>query len=153
MVSDGGDRFILKIANADEPMAVLDLQSDTLAFLADRDIGIELPRTVPTKTGDRGLSAPGQDGDSHWVRLLTYVKGEVLGTVRPRTPALLESLGEAIGRLDAVLSGFDHPAAVRRATGGISPVPPTSWPQAFHISQTSTAGRRSRLWGARSSGS
>ena len=113
VVSDGGDRFILKIANADEPMAVLDLQSDTLAFLADRDIGIELPRTVPTKTGDRGLSAPGQDGDSHWVRLLTYVKGEVLGTVRPRTPALLESLGEAIGRLDAVLSGFDHPAAVR----------------------------------------
>ncbi len=113
VVTDGGERFILKIANADEPKALLDLQTDTLAFLADRNIGIDLPRTVPTTTGDRGLTATGPDGEAHWVRLLTYVQGDVLGTIRPRTTALLESFGEAMGRLDAALAGFDHPAAVR----------------------------------------
>jgi len=113
VVTDRGDRYILKIANADEPMALHELQTDALAFLADRDIGIDLPRTVPTTKGDRGVAAPGKDGADHWVRLLTYVRGEVLGTIRPRTPALLESFGKAIGRLDAALSDFDHPAAIR----------------------------------------
>ena len=113
VVSDVGGRFILKIANADEPMELLELQTDILDFLADRDVGIDLPRTVPTKTGARGLTAPGKAGATHWVRLLTYVQGELLGTIRPRTPALLESFGEAIGHLDSELSEFDHPAAVR----------------------------------------
>ena len=113
VVTDGGDRFVLKIANADEPMALLDLQTDALAFLADRDIGIDLPKTVPTMAGDRGVAAPGRNGATHWVRLLTYVHGEVLGGIRPRTPALLESFGEAIGRLDTELATFDHQAAVR----------------------------------------
>ena len=113
VVSDRGDRFILKVANADEPRAILEHQTDALAFLAERDIGVAFPRTVPTKTGDSGFAAPGDDGANHWVRLLTYVEGEVLGSVQPRTPSLLESLGEAMGRLDGALSEFDHPAAVR----------------------------------------
>ena len=113
VVSDGGDRFILKITHADEPMALLELQAATLAFLDDRDIGVDLPRTVPTTIGDDGIAVHGDDGATHWARLLTFVQGEVLGTIRPRTPALLESFGEAIGRLDAALLDFDHPAAVR----------------------------------------
>ena len=113
VVSDRGDRFVLKIAHPDVPTALLDLQADALAFLAERDIGVDLPRIVPTTTGDSGFAAPGDDGATHWVRLLTYVEGEIMGSVRPRTPSLLESFGEAMGRLDAALSEFDHPAAVR----------------------------------------
>ena len=113
VVSDRGDRFVLKIAHPDVPTALLELQADALAFLAERDIGVDLPRIVPTTTGDSGFAAPGDDGATHWVRLLTYVDGEIMGSVRPRTPSLLESFGEAMGRLDAALTEFDHPAAVR----------------------------------------
>ncbi len=113
VVSDRGDRFVLKIANPEEPRALLELQAEALAFLAERDVGVDLPRLVPTTTGESGFAAPGDDGATPGVRLVTYVEGEVLGTSRPRTPALLQSLGEAMGRLDAALSEFHHPAAGR----------------------------------------
>ena len=38
VVTDGGDRFVLKIANADEPMALLDLQTDAINHQLDRDL-------------------------------------------------------------------------------------------------------------------
>ena len=112
-VTDAGERFILKIANADEPISLLELQADALAFLAERDLAVGLPRIVLTTAGARGLATPGENGGSHWVRLLTYVPGEVLGRIQPRTPELLESFGQVLGRLDAELVEFDHPAAER----------------------------------------
>ena len=114
VVSERGDRFVLKIANPDEPMALLELQTEALAFLAERDVDVALPKIVPTTTGESGFSTPDDEGVAHWVRLVTYVDGEIMGTVRPRTPALLESLGGAIGRLDVALSEFHHQAAARQ---------------------------------------
>ncbi len=113
LVSEGGDQFVLKIAHPDEPPLLLTLQNQVLMFLADRDIGVDLPRVVPPRGGDSGCVVLGEDGDKHWVRLLTYIPGDVLETVQPRTPRLLESLGEAMGRLDAALSDFKQPIAVR----------------------------------------
>jgi Ser/Thr protein kinase RdoA (MazF antagonist) len=52
-------------------------------------------------------------GGVHFVRLVTYVEGVPLAEVRERTPALFESLGRTVGRLDRALDGFDHPAIHR----------------------------------------
>jgi 4-aminobutyrate aminotransferase-like enzyme/Ser/Thr protein kinase RdoA (MazF antagonist)/murein DD-endopeptidase MepM/ murein hydrolase activator NlpD len=140
---DSGERFILKIANGDEPISLLELQADALAFLASCDLGIGLPRIVPTASGGRGLATPGQDGASHWVRLLTYVPGEVLGAIKPRTPALLDSLGEVLGRLDSELAHFDHPSAER---------PDSMWDltcggevMASHVHHIQHKGRRAQI--------
>jgi Ser/Thr protein kinase RdoA (MazF antagonist) len=68
------------------------------------------PRVLPTITGDTIGSDP---GGAHLVRLVTYLAGIPLATSGMRTPALLESLGRAVGRLDAALADFDH-AAIHR---------------------------------------
>jgi 4-aminobutyrate aminotransferase-like enzyme/Ser/Thr protein kinase RdoA (MazF antagonist) len=110
--TDSGERFVLKIANSEEDPSRLDLQTAALAFLNERDVGMELPRTLPTQDGESGFLY--SDGEAPtWVRLLSYLEGDLLARVRPRTVRLLESLGECLGRLDHELSGFEHAAARR----------------------------------------
>ena len=46
-----GPRFVLKIANRDEALEVLDLQNKLLEFLAARDTGLEFPRLVAARSG------------------------------------------------------------------------------------------------------
>ena len=104
----GAVRYVLKIANATEDRAMLEAQNAAMAGVAAR---VALcPHTLPTRSGDLIAVAP---GGVHFVRLVTYVEGVPLAEVRERTPALCESLGRAVGRLDRALDGFDHPAIHR----------------------------------------
>ena len=101
-------RFVLKIANATEDRAMLEAQNAAMAHVAAR---VALcPHALPTRSGDLIAVVP---GDVHFVRLVTYLEGIPFAEVGARTPALFESLGRAVGRLDRALDGFDHPAIHR----------------------------------------
>jgi 4-aminobutyrate aminotransferase-like enzyme len=97
-----GVQYVLKIANSQESREILDLQNQALVFLADRVPNLAWPRLVS------GIEERG-----HLVRLLTWVDGVCLAHVRPRTPGLLSSLGQALARMDSALVDFSHPAAHR----------------------------------------
>ena len=104
----GTGRFVLKIANATEDRAMLEAQNAAMAHVAAR---VALcPHALPTRSGDLIAVVP---GDVHFVRLVTYLEGIPFAEVGARTPALFESLGRAVGRLDRALDGFDHPAIHR----------------------------------------
>lgn len=104
----GTARYVLKIANATEDRAMLEAQNAAMAHVARR---VALcPHALSTRSGDLIGVVP---GGVHFVRLVTYVEGVPLAEVRERTPALFESLGRAVGRLDRALDGFDHPAIHR----------------------------------------
>jgi len=106
---DGGvNRYVLKIANAAEDRSMLDAQNAAMAHIAGRVSFC--PRVLRTIGGDAiGVAA----GGDHLIRLVTYVDGVPLAEVPVRTPQLFESLGRAVGRLDAALTDFDHPAIHR----------------------------------------
>lgn len=108
-----GRRFVLKIANAGEDPAVLDLQHQALRHLEARAPSLPLPRLVSTKAG--GLTAAINDaaGVTHLARVLTWVPGDVLARALPHTPGLLGDLGRLLGAMDRELASFDHPAADR----------------------------------------
>jgi len=102
------ERYVLKIANAAENRAMLEAQNAAMAHVADR--AACCPRVLPTIAGATiGTVA----GSGHLVRLVTYLAGAPLAASRARTPGLLASLGRAVGRLDAALADFDHPAIHR----------------------------------------
>jgi 4-aminobutyrate aminotransferase-like enzyme/Ser/Thr protein kinase RdoA (MazF antagonist)/murein DD-endopeptidase MepM/ murein hydrolase activator NlpD len=107
-----GERFVLKIANAEENREILELQNAVLEHLAARGVqGVQ--RVITTRSGESIATVRGSGGGAHFVRLLTYLPGKIWAEARPHTPELLASLGRLLGSVDAALSGFDHPAAHR----------------------------------------
>ncbi len=113
-----GGQFVLKIANAAETREVLELQNMAMTHVAEKGAALfddfdPCPRVCSAPGGEEIISIPGQDGASHFVRLLSYLPGKPLARVNPHDGNLLFSLGSFLGRIDRVLMDFDHPATRR----------------------------------------
>ncbi len=109
----GQEAFVLKVAHAGEQQGILDLQNRALAYLAEHAPALRVQRIQPTLQGEPMASVTGPNGETHLVRMLTYLPGKVLAQTHPHTPELLHALGNALGTLDHALQGFSHPAAQR----------------------------------------
>src|SRR3954469_10683124 len=95
--TDGGERFVFKVAHTGESRAVLDAQNAALAHVARRST--LCPSVVPTIDG----AAIGEirSGDAtHLARLFTWIAGVPLAEAGPATSALLDDLGARIAELD-----------------------------------------------------
>ena len=94
---------VVKIANAAETRAALELQHAALAHLASTEPSLPLPRVM----------APGiVEHDGHLVRAVTFLPGAPYATV-PHSDALRHDLGRFMGRVSKGLQGFGHAAAHR----------------------------------------
>ena len=105
--------FTLKIANPGERPENLRFQHALMQRVAAADTGLEIPRVMPSVSGEEIVAIAAPDGSKRLMRLLTWIEGRCLADVNPHTPALLENLGEMCGKLSSALAGFDHPAARR----------------------------------------
>ena len=108
-----GREAVLKIANALEEYALLEAQNGALQHVAGHAGAALCPQPLPAHDGSTIAAVTGGDGRKHWVRLLSYIDGKPLALVKPHDPPLLADLGGFMGRLDAALAGYDHPALQR----------------------------------------
>jgi Ser/Thr protein kinase RdoA (MazF antagonist) len=108
---EGIDRFVLKISNASEDPAFLELQHAAMRRLVGAGVPCQVP--IPTAAGDDVAVIGGER--PLLARVLTWLPGRPLATIAPqlRQQALLADLGRVMGRTAAALVGFDHPAAHR----------------------------------------
>ena len=106
-----GEWLVLKIANSDEQREVLEFQNAALERLAERCAGLRFPR----------MAGPLAKSGSHFVRLQSWVPGEVLAKTPHHSEELLASLGTALGQMDRALEGFDCSAAHLRPFAPILP--------------------------------
>ena len=118
LISNEGGDFVLKVANALESREVLDFQNqvmDRLVAASHMQIdGVASSPEVRRTLGDETITTiEGRDGQTHFVRLLTYLPGKPLAMVKPHDADLLTSLGRFFGRVDHTLEGFDHASAHR----------------------------------------
>lgn len=108
---DAGDsRYVLKIANAGENPAQIELQNAAMAHLAHAGFA-GAPRVVPTLSGSdtETIEAGGQ---TCRMRLVTWIDGPLLSAA-PRSLVQFGNLGVFMGRLSRAMQGFGHPAAFR----------------------------------------
>jgi 4-aminobutyrate aminotransferase-like enzyme/Ser/Thr protein kinase RdoA (MazF antagonist) len=106
LTTAGGERFVLKIANALEERAQVDAQNAALAVVRER--APVVPSVVAALDGALVAAWNG-----HFVRLLTWLDGVPLAEVAPHSASLLRDLGRVVGVVDDALTRFDHPAAHR----------------------------------------
>lgn len=113
LIARDGEMLVLKIMHPTRPKELVDLQVRALLHLAAREPFLQLPRVHISKSGEAIETVTDPDGASRYVWLLSYIPGRSLVDTRPHAYDLLNNLGEFLGRLDAALSDFGHPAAQR----------------------------------------
>jgi len=109
---DDRPSFVLKFANLAEDREFLELQHRSLACL--REAGLPVQQVVPATDGAE-LVESAIDGERTLARVLTWLPGVPLATVRPeaRRQALLEDLGHTMGTVARSLATTDAGAARR----------------------------------------
>ena len=113
--STDGARRIVKIANIDEPVEVVDFQLGALQHIAHSDPSLPVPRVVAGRQGARyhEVSFPG--GDTHCLYVLDWLDGiPMADSSDPASPAAQRRLGAFLARVDKALRGYFHPAAEQR---------------------------------------
>ena len=109
--SEGGGRWVLKIANRAEDERALDLQHRVLQALASLE-----PRVTPTprrSVSGRIVESVELGGALHLVRALSYLPGTLLADARHVGTRTWRGLGATLARVDRALEGLEHPAADR----------------------------------------
>jgi 4-aminobutyrate aminotransferase-like enzyme/Ser/Thr protein kinase RdoA (MazF antagonist) len=113
--------FVLKVMDVLADAAGIECLSSVLELLAEQDAALPVPRIFPSETGDL-LTRIQRDQREYAVCLLSYLPGTLLANVPPGR-ALFSSLGTQLGRMDAALQGFFHPAFARRLAWDMRQLP------------------------------
>jgi Ser/Thr protein kinase RdoA (MazF antagonist) len=112
-LSNGEGDWVVKVSQAGEERGLLECQNEILALLAAHEQRFRFPRVRAALDGAEITSIADQSGVEHFVRVVDWLPGEPLATVRPHTPELLRSIGTLLGALDRILIDYSHPAAER----------------------------------------
>jgi 4-aminobutyrate aminotransferase-like enzyme/Ser/Thr protein kinase RdoA (MazF antagonist) len=118
LIGGDGTRHVLKVANQAERFEVIGAENAVMRHLKDTGLTPQLLPALGNTAEDRAWTVDVMDEhtlrvDSHFVRVISHLRGAPYGRSRLQTSALRESLGRAVGRVDQALAGFDHPACHR----------------------------------------
>ena len=111
LTDETGRRFVLKIANASEDPTMLDCQNQAMQHLSGRVAFC--PQVVADKSGYFISEIRSAADTIHKIRLVTYLPGIPMGSIRRHSSGLLEDLGRCVGEMDRAMADFDHPGARR----------------------------------------
>jgi Ser/Thr protein kinase RdoA (MazF antagonist) len=111
LTENGGEEFVMKIANALEARDFLEAQNFVLKHLAERVTFCQ--QLVRAASGGEIVSVKAATGQTHLVRLVRYLPGVPLAEIEPHSPCLRRDLGRKLGQLAQALADFDHPAVHR----------------------------------------
>ena len=103
--------MVLKISPPSR-RGLFELVAASLAHLDGKPLPARVPRLVKSRSGAPFVTA-GCDGKQRVACALTFVDGQPMATVRPRSMAALEELGGLLAALERALADFDHPGLGR----------------------------------------
>ena len=107
---EDGRTAILKVANADLREQQLRFQNHALNHLAATDPTLPTPRVIPALDGTPQFSWTAADGNSHQVRLLSWLPGETVNLCAT-SDTEREWLGRDLARLGRALRNCDPAGA------------------------------------------
>ncbi|CCH76951.1 putative homoserine kinase type II [Nostocoides japonicum T1-X7] len=122
VAADDGARYVLKVANPDEPPTEVDFQLSLIDHVAEADPSLPVPRVCRDVTGGRFAAITDSAGQGRCASVLTYLEGTPLdGTVSSAVER--ERIGEVLGRLRLAMAAFSHPADSRQLAWDVRHAP------------------------------
>jgi 4-aminobutyrate aminotransferase-like enzyme/Ser/Thr protein kinase RdoA (MazF antagonist) len=106
-------QYVLKIARHGISRVELEAENAAMAWLAERNLSFAVPRPIRSLDGQPIVSATTSDGETHDLRLVTFLDGAPLSEERFLGAAVLRAQGEMLAELVTALDGFDHPGLDR----------------------------------------
>jgi 4-aminobutyrate aminotransferase-like enzyme/Ser/Thr protein kinase RdoA (MazF antagonist) len=110
LTDPNGEKFVFKIAHANEDEYVMKAQAKAMEYLAENNPAIKCPSVIRTLDGQSVTTIASPTGITHLARLVRYMPGAFFAEASPHSPKLLENLGRFLGSMDKTLSGFRDPA-------------------------------------------
>jgi 4-aminobutyrate aminotransferase-like enzyme/Ser/Thr protein kinase RdoA (MazF antagonist) len=120
--SADGRRFLFKLSNPADDLAILAMQAAALGHIEVVDPGLPVMRVRPAVAGEPWVEVPGADGRIYPARLFTFLPGQVTANTALTTEALWAH-GQITARLGRALRGFFHPVADYEILWDISRLP------------------------------
>ena len=114
-----GTRYVFKISNPSEPVAVVDFQIAALEHMARVSPDLPVPRVVRTLGGRTHDSVALGEGVETTVRMLTYLDGVQIKET-PRTAGQRRVMGTVLAELNLALRDFSHPSATHDLLWNVS---------------------------------
>ena len=100
-------KFVLKVANPDEPFGEIDFQNGILRYVETRDPTVPVPRIISSAAGPDIFQITDVDGSQRWVRLLTFLEGTPLDETQS-DPRERVQIGKMLARMRYATEGFSH---------------------------------------------
>ncbi|KTD79388.1 aminotransferase class III-fold pyridoxal phosphate-dependent enzyme [Legionella waltersii] len=107
------EQFILKVSAVNETWDVIEFQTTVLNTLAQRRQSFEFPIPQASIAGKYIETVRTNDGKLRFVRLFSFVPGQLLGEITNNSELLYKSAGKQIGCLIQALADIRHPGASR----------------------------------------
>ena len=108
----GAESFVLKIANPETPIGILELENQAIR-LAEAIPDFNSAMVVKSKDGPSIVELAGSDEHYH-VRCLGFVPGVPFASISKPEPQLLRIVGSAIAHLDNALAALNQNVAAKR---------------------------------------
>lgn len=108
-----GKKLVLKIHDGAEQKEVIQCQIDAAKKIAQHLSELQLPLTIISLAGNQIEQVQVSSGQSHFIRLIDFVDGQMLKDVSPVSDQLLTDIGQTVAATDVALADFYQPAANR----------------------------------------
>ncbi|MBS1744973.1 MAG: aminotransferase class III-fold pyridoxal phosphate-dependent enzyme [Bacteroidetes bacterium] len=111
------EKFILKVSQDNFPF--IEAQTEVLDLLAKSSLRNNFQKQIPNIKGET-ITIVEWDGKKYFIRILSFLEGKFWVDEKNKTEALCENLGSFLGKMDAVMQGYFHPAIERQYLWDIS---------------------------------
>lgn len=110
VVCADGRKLLFRVTNLAESPDVTHLQTSALMHVQRNAPDFPIQHLVPTLSGRAEVRLPNAMG-GNVVRLMTYLDGTPMSSIKHRTTGHRESAGVALAGLATALKGFTHPSS------------------------------------------
>ncbi len=113
LTAQGGERYIVKIANSEEKLTELAMQNAAMAHLTAQSLAV--PCAINNSAQESITQVADEQGNQFFFRVLSYLEGNFYAdsAASSHNASLWQSLGQFIAQIDKGLSDFTHPGAYR----------------------------------------